>query len=307
MEEKFRAANGYEQRVALKCMTIFRDERIGHFSINAFFWGFIVLVAVIALSAVGCKGSIDSIKRFDGDRPKFEDYEDKILSEVYEYVQIHTNDTYPTTDINIMSPVTGSKKGYYKLVKEPSEIDYEKYDFRKNKYGHTYTNTLTASTIVSRKYKDAPEYSRVVKEAKQYFDENIDSRISRAGKVKAGATATCIGIIVVYILLVGVLGTKSYANSMNARVKLIEAGDFSVIKATMIGREEHHYSKSSPSYKLEVQTEDGEKLTQEVKEKQYEAYEAGLKCYVVKLKGEYGFYDEYDIVWEELCGADTIF
>ena len=298
MKEKLREANGYERRIALNCMEMFRDERKNHYLMNVFTFGILFAVVVIIFCGISCRSANDAIKRFSGEPPEFENYENTILGEVYEYVSVSSNSAKPGVN---------SAKGYYKIVKQPSEIDYDKYDYRKG-YNNKYFNVVfPSSSAIYSQYKDAPDYSRIKAEAKKYFNENIDARIAKANRSATICWCAGVALIAGFFLIAAVFNYKAYLKNMNRRLKLVEDGALLVVKAQMIGREESRYSRSSTSYKIEVQFEDGEKFVQEVKENQYEAFEAGTTCYIVKIKDEYGFYDEYDIVWEELCGADTIF
>lgn len=301
MKDKFRFANTYEQRITLKCMEGFCEEKRRGIIMKSVMYGAIAAFVVIFLGGLIGATTAKTTKGFSGGRPKFENYEDTILGEVYEYVNVQVDHT----NSSVSSAYSGANtsKGYYKLVKEPSEIDFDRYEFS-NSYNKD-KKYLSSKTRQTGKYKDAPDYLRVVKEAKQYFDANIDKRINRARMSSTGAIVGGIVLIVLYILC-AFAWIKGCIKENKSRVKLVEDGTFSVIKAKLIGREENSHYRSATTYRIEVQFEDGEKLALDTSQSQYEAFESGATCYVVKLNDEYGFYDKYDIVWEELCGANTI-
>lgn len=289
----FRRPEYEEQSILLRGMANINKEKKSIFQWNALGWGLVVLILAAFFAGVYYDNNAGPIKKYSGGRPKFENYEDYIMTSIISVEREFSLPVTMPTDVNSYTSILPytSVNTTYSVRKEPEDYDYEGLDFARIKSSN-YRNSVSLP-------KDAKMYKELAAKAEELFDKEIDRRVKEARPYGIKAIIGFAVAMLVYAVAMVFVYKETYKNGMT-RLSYIKEGKCLVAKATLIGREKVRRYRRSNSYYVEAENEEGFNVRLRVKYMHYDSFKAKTPCWIIKYPDRYGAYDEYDIVWDGL-------
>lgn len=126
----FRRPEYEEQSILLRGMANINKEKKSIFQWNALGWGLVVLILAAFFAGVYYDNNAGPIKKYSGGRPKFENYEDYIMTSIISVEREFSLPVTMPTDVNSYTSILPytSVNTTYSVRKEPEDYDYEGLD-----------------------------------------------------------------------------------------------------------------------------------------------------------------------------------
>lgn len=281
-------------------VTQINKEKKKRFLLGAILWGLLYVVILLFFVGAHNQKTAGEIKRFYGTKPSFEKYEDYIMSDFFT-VSYETDtslidpSTIDFTDKSAMISMAFSMGTTRNVIQrgDPEHYDFAGLDLRKIDDRRSAINMSYSLPKETKTYKD------VAARAKALFDEEMSKRAAEARKISIKETLVSVFFVILYVVVMLFFGSRVVKTCEN-KISEIRQGKCKVTKGTLIGRERVSRYRSSNLYYVEVETEDHNRETINVKSMHYDCFESNKPCYLIKYKDEYGAYDTMDVVWDGL-------